>query len=158
MVSPFLYIGTIAKDVGIQLQGSLEHGGKIRYEFEMPLEGMTVNLCVSEGQVHLYSSFLLPNPNSALYDYKCKAHAVDNSLCDDVFIPKNSASTTQKVYTSLEGIGEHMSDYLLLTLIGDQTSHEDHLYGMYYTYSNCLTCTCMTTRMYFFPMHSFIII
>lgn len=118
-----VFTGTIAKDVGIWIRGSLESGGKIRYEFQMPSEGMTVKLCVSRGHVDLYSSFLLPNPNSALHDYKCEARTVDVTICDEVFIPAIAGNHT--VYTALGGISEDTNEYMLHTLIGDHTSPDD---------------------------------
>ena len=68
--------------------GSLGEGETIPYEFPLPEDGVTVKMCVQTGQVNLYTSTEVPNPNSALYDHKLevKAQSPGTEACDDVYI------------------------------------------------------------------------
>ena len=96
----------------------------------MPSEGLTFNLCVSEGEVELHSSFHLPNPNSALYDQRCEARVVNDVMCNDVFIPPDANCTNIQVYVSLEGLGELTNHYMLQALVGDQTVSGGDIYSV----------------------------
>lgn len=57
-----------------------------RYHYQInTTEGMTIRLCHTSGQVVLYASFTIPNPNSALNNFII----FHNQNCSDLFIDPN---------------------------------------------------------------------
>ena len=85
--------GTIPTRLG-QQTGRLKKGESVRYELNVPQDGVTVRLCVQEGYIILYTSFTVTNPNEALYDYKLEVNntgtiSCDDSSCDDIYIEVN---------------------------------------------------------------------
>ena len=130
---------TLPVEVGQQV-GSLPRGGRVRYELQLPVDGVTVNLCVNIGTVLFYGSFTVPNPNSALYDYIKEVENRGGNTCGDVFIQPQvelstinrvkrrandrvspiNATTPANLYISLEGTGDQ-NMFVLETSVGDNT-------------------------------------
>ena len=122
----YWFIGTIPREVGSQQNGSLERGGQIRYEFQVPTEGLELILCVSQGEIELYGSFTVSNPNAALHDYMYAVNSSDTVTCVDVVIEPpqtpghntiNSSSASldlDTIFISLEGI-EEQNDFTIVT-------------------------------------------
>ena len=113
----------------------LMKGGNVRYEIEVPEEGVTIRLCVREGYIIFYASFTVTNPNEALHDYKREVINTGTITCDDAFIlPDVSNDATSKrnlrqvsnstqsssnlLYISLEG-GSEENEFVLETSAGD---------------------------------------
>ena len=126
---------TIPVELGVQ-RGTLQRGGKVRYELQVPQEGVTVNLCVN-GSIVFYGSHEVPNPNEALYDYTQEVTGI--GACADAYVPVSQLETdsnqednegtpshniTITLYMSLEGI-EERNDFELETLRGDKRAKGD---------------------------------
>ena len=61
-------------------------GERIRTNFPLPVEGITIRLCVSRGKITFYASVSSTSPNSAVYDWMSEI----GIGCDDIFIdPRN---------------------------------------------------------------------
>ena len=58
------------------------NGENLRLTFPLPVEGVTVRLCVSHGKLVLYASVSSTSPNSAVYDWMSEI----GIGCDDIFI------------------------------------------------------------------------
>ena len=111
--------------------GSLGEGETIRYEFPLPEDGVTVKMCVQTGQVNLYTSTEVPNPNSALYDHKLevKAQSPGTEACDDVYIGEQGdlkrRSVIEKLNTtlfmSLTGMDGY-NEFSFNSTLGDTTT------------------------------------
>ena len=102
----------------------MEQGGQIRYEFQVPTEGLELILCVSHGEIELYGSFTISNPNAALHDYMYAANSSDTVTCVDVAIKppqtpgyntsNSSIASLDIIFISLEGI-EEQNDFTIVT-------------------------------------------
>ena len=94
--------------------GSLGEGETIRYEFPLPENGVTVKMCVQTGQVNLYTSTEVPNPNSALYDHKLevKVQSPGTEACDDVYIIGEQGDLKRRPIT------EKLNTTLFMSLTG----------------------------------------
>ena len=126
----FIPTGRIRIPLGKQV-GTLKNGQKTRFEIPVPIEGLTIKLCVLEGHVIFYASCTIPNPNDALHDSNYEAI---NITCSDAFIrPYDSNDTTSNrasrqvdstqsssnlLYISLEG-GREENEFVLETSAGD---------------------------------------
>lgn len=123
--------GTIPIEIGLQ-NGTLAAGANVRYELDIPEEGVTVRLCVREGSIILYASYTVTNPNEALHDFRREVISTGTINCDDAFIPpENTGSNTRKrqsepdqsnstIYLSLVGVEEE-NDFVVDTTEGDTT-------------------------------------
>lgn len=122
--------------------GTLPKGGNVRYEIEVPEEGVTVKLCVREGYIIFYASFTVTNPNDALHDFKREVINEGTIICDDAFIPPafsndaeipnrnsrqvdNTQSSSNVLYVSLEG-GAEENEFVLDTSAGDNRIQGKH--------------------------------
>jgi receptor-type tyrosine-protein phosphatase Q len=131
---------TIPIPLGQQV-GMLMKGGNVRYEIEVPEEGVTIRLCVREGYIIFYASFTVTNPNEALHDYKREVINTGTITCDDAFIlPDVSNDATSKrnlrqvsnstqsssniLYISLEG-GSEENEFALETSAGDNRVQDE---------------------------------
>ena len=121
--------------MGREQSGNLEQGQSVRYEYPVPPEGLTVRLCVQQGYIVFYASFTIPNPNSALFDYKREVISLGTLNCDDVFVNPSDDNTSPArkrqsdggqvsvnytLYVSLEGLSEENA-FRLETSEGDNT-------------------------------------
>ena len=113
--------------VGQEFRGTLEVGEVAYFVYDLPEEGFTVKVEVTEGYVVIYVSTQVSNPNEALHDFKL----VTNTTAS-VFVPPPSSSTdrerwqlapdspandTAKVYISVEGHSTMMNLFILNTTI-----------------------------------------
>ena len=76
--------------VGELKSGSIRRGGgSVRISFSAPAEeGITVRLCVHEGQIILYASTSVPNPSAALHDWNTTIRAPEYQhtlVCSSTF-------------------------------------------------------------------------
>ena len=145
----FIHTASIPIPLGQQV-GTLMKGGNVRYEIEVPEDGVTVKLCVREGHIIFYASFTVTNPNEALHDYKREVINEGIITCDDAFIPpvvpndaampdRNSRqvdgtqSSSNVLYVSLEGGGEE-NEFVLDTSAGDNRIEGKQLFILLYIY------------------------
>ena len=84
------------------MSGTLEKEGVVRYEFEIPPHGLSLNVCVSEGEIVVYGSTLIPNANPALHDFM---FLVGADTCMNVESPGDSSIELDKtLFVSLDGV------------------------------------------------------
>ena len=50
--------------------GSLQQGEQVRWQFDVPVNGITFSLTVNEGRVECYASTQTTAPNDAFYEWK----------------------------------------------------------------------------------------
>ena len=82
-------------DVGEALNGTLEQGEQARFQFDIPVTGIAIRLCVKAGRVILYASTKIPNPNSAYHDWK-----LDCLICCDFFVDPQDLDIVQTPVTA----------------------------------------------------------
>ena len=66
----------------------------MRYELQVPEEGVTTKLCVETGSVILYASHTVTNPNEALHDFKREVVSHGSTSCDDAYTQPQETTTT----------------------------------------------------------------
>ena len=101
------------------------NGENLRLTFPLPVEGVTVRLCVNHGQLVFYASVSATSPNSAVYDWMSEI----SIGCDDIFIdPRNvendnigSNDNPNRVNTNngrrkRQALNSTMDEYVDLTL------------------------------------------
>ena len=140
---PFLYLSASgSKIVGGASSGSLSKGGTVRLNFPLPVEGITIRLCVSQGYLVLYASVSSTAPNSAVNDLMLEigigcsdvyidsrdtGNGIDNSNQDmgrrkrQVFNSTAVESTNLTLYVSIEGVEERNS-FIIQTTTGDTST------------------------------------
>jgi len=143
---PFLYPSASgSKVVGGASNGSLDRGGTVRLNFALPVEGITIRLCVSEGYLVLYASVSSTAPNSAVNDFMLEIgtgcsdiyidrlgtrNGNDNSNQDNITLGRRkrqvfnstaSESANITLYISIEGV-EERNTFILQTTTGDITT------------------------------------
>ena len=101
------------------LTGSLEEGYLVRYELQVPPQfKLSLYVCVSQGEIQLYGSSVIPNPNSALNDFNASVNSTSVNPCANVSIDGSSSGsqTTQRdsMFVSIEGL-DSTNDYTLVT-------------------------------------------
>lgn len=93
--------------------------------FELPIEGMTIRLCLQRGRIVFYGSFSVATPNCALNDL----YALWTLECNEMFIDRErSGSSMNKrqvmitsnttLYVVIEGVEEE-NLYSMETSVGD---------------------------------------
>ena len=123
--------------------GNLDEGENIRYEFPLPEDGVTLKMCVQNGQVNCYASTEITTPNSALHDYKLevKAQSPGMEACDDVYIQQPTESrdrdrraviekSNTTLFMTLTGMDEY-NEFSFNTTLGDTTSGEEVFNSFY---------------------------
>ena len=81
-------------DVGEALNGTLEQGEQARFQLDIPVVGLTIHLHVEAGRVVMYASTEIPNPNSALHDWK-----LDCLIACDFFVDPQGLDIVQTPVT-----------------------------------------------------------
>ena len=102
-------------------------------------EGVTIRLCVNQGQIVLYASTNIPTPNRAYNTFSFESGLLNGVRCEDIFINpsviepsrfsysrnKRQASipisnSTLILYIVIEGVAEN-SSFILETLPGNSS-------------------------------------
>ena len=119
---------SVAAKIGDSLEGTLDVGENIRYQYPLPKDGMTVEICVQAGNIVLFASTKVTTPNSALYEYKLdtSGRSSETEVCDDVFVDspgrlKRHVVSNITLYVALNGVDES-NIFALNSTIGDTTS------------------------------------
>ena len=82
----FILLASASRRVGGISDAVVGEGERIRTNFPLPVEGVTIRLCVSRGKIVFYASVSETSPNSAVYDWMSEI----GIGCDDIFIdPRN---------------------------------------------------------------------
>ena len=111
--------GTIPVEASSSLTGSLEEGGLVRYELQVPPQfKLSLYVCVSQGEIQLYGSSVIPNPNSALNDFNTSVNSTSVNPCANVSINGSSSGSqtaqSDSIFVSIEGL-DSTNDYTLVT-------------------------------------------
>ena len=107
---------TIPVEAGSSLTGSLEEGGLVRYELQVPPHGLSLNICVSQGEILIYGSSVVPNPNSALNDFNLTVNATTTPCVNITIDESASVSETAKhesTFVLIEGL-DSTNDYTIV--------------------------------------------
>lgn len=118
-------LASASRRVGGISDAVVGNGERIRLNFPLPVEGVTVRLCVSRGKLVLYASVSSTSPNSAVYDWMSEI----GIGCDDIFIdPRDvgndnigSNDNSNRVNTNngrrkRQALNSTMDEYVDLTL------------------------------------------
>ena len=110
------------------MNGTLDKNETVRFNLQIPVIGVTVEVCVSAGHIVVYGSTSESNPNSAFYEFFLQVvYEDDTEQCDHIFykldtLPPTSSSD-QRVLRS-----EPMTLYL--SVVGkDKANSFVHLKG-----------------------------
>ena len=103
------------------------------FEFQLPVDGLTISLMRQQGSVSLFASDKLRNPNSAFYDYRIDDEGevfVDYELLAkrqrrDVSEVTISNST---LFVSVEGIA-NISNFQIVASLGNTISKSNKYWG-----------------------------
>ena len=125
----FFPIASAPQQPGFEVHNSsLDSRKTQRIHFPLPIEGMTIRLCVHEGRIAFYGSFSTRTPNCALNDY----HANWTLRCNEMFINRDGSESSRKkrnteqvminnnttLYVVIEGVEEE-NLYSMETSVGD---------------------------------------
>lgn len=123
----FLFLAaSVPAKIGNGLEGDLDIGESIRFQYQLPTDGMTIMMCIRQGNVVLYASTKITSPNSAFYEHKLdvSGKSSDDKVCDDVYIAIGPSSELKRelssqqanitLYVSLNGEDEY-NEFLLST-------------------------------------------
>lgn len=128
-------------EVREEVRVSAQRRGAVSYfQYQLPEEGMTLQLNVAAGRVVLYASMRIQNPNSALYDYTLETGSeediyispedlmIDNSEIAVNVVERNNRKRDVgeeenegeeiMIFITVEGL-ELNNSYTLDTLVGD---------------------------------------
>ena len=62
--------------IGQPVKGTTGQGGSVRISLSAPAEeGITIRMCINEGQIIFYASTSIPNPSSASHDWNTTIRA-----------------------------------------------------------------------------------
>lgn len=113
------------------MEGNLDIGESIRYQYQLPEDGMTIMICVRNGNIVLYASTKTTSPNSAFYDYKLdvSGQSSKDEVCDDVYIDSStgrkrdlsSEPANITLYVSLNGRDDY-NEFFFNSTVGDTSS------------------------------------
>lgn len=100
-------------------------GERMRYQYSIGPEGVTLRLCISQGEVVLYASTVVPDPNAAYNHLTLKPiinDSINGTLCADEFIDSNllglgslsnrtkrQAMETERLFVVIEGVATSSS-------------------------------------------------
>ena len=82
LVCIYTPLASASKCVGESSGAIVGDGERIRINFPLPVEGITIRLCVAQGQILFNASVSLTVPNSAVHDWMSEI----GIGCDDIFI------------------------------------------------------------------------
>ena len=78
----YIPLASSSRRVGGISNAVVGNGERIRTNFPLPIEGVTIRLCVSSGKIVFYASVSSTSPNSAVHDWMSEI----GIGCDDIFI------------------------------------------------------------------------
>jgi collagen type VI alpha len=86
---------SIPIDIGHDMNGALDQNETVRYNLQIPVIGVTVEVCVSAGRIVLYGSASDHNPNSAFYEFFLQVvYEDDTEVCDHTFYKPDTLPPT----------------------------------------------------------------
>ncbi len=106
-------------DNNILQYGEFLQSTTVRLTYEVSgYDGLTIRLCVEDGQARLYGSFSVPNPNRAFYDFVLDA-VTHGQMCEDIYIvaaaevtgggrrKRRQVSPMRMVFVAIEGVANN---------------------------------------------------
>ncbi len=105
-------------DNNILKYGEFLQSTTVRLTYEVSgYDGLTIRLCVEDGQARLYGSFSVPNPNRAFYDFVLDA-VTHGQMCEDIYIvaaadvtgggrKRRQVSPMRMVFVAIEGVANN---------------------------------------------------
>ena len=111
LIKTFFIISDVIYAIGSEHNGNIGQGVIAHYEFfPVPVEGVTMDICIDHGYIHIYGSFSATNPNTTVHDFMYEvSNGSDN--CVELFLsPAEFTDETDANFTlhvSLEGIQDH---------------------------------------------------
>ena len=86
MICIYTLLASASRRVGGISDAVVGDGESLRIHFPLPVEGVTIRLCVSHGKIVFYASVSSISPNSAVHDWMSEI----GIGCGDIFIdPRN---------------------------------------------------------------------
>ena len=58
----------------------------IRYNLLVPVTGITVQVCITEGHIRVYGSVSVPNPNPAFHDFFIELDESSTKWCGHAYV------------------------------------------------------------------------
>ena len=120
-------LAPVISDVGQVITNILQQNEVTFLQLDLPDEGMTFSLDVSQGSVVMYGSNKIQNPNEAFYDFKLSNSRPELFVNQDTFgrISKRETSniTDITIYISIQGQSVS-NNFTLNTTMGDTTTED----------------------------------
>ena len=129
-----MLIASQAINTDEEVNVTLAENKTIRYNFLIPVIGVTVKVCITGGHIRAYGSVSIPNPNSAFNDFFIELdYENDNDTCGHAYVepcatssspPRSRRQTSQShtnnqiVYVSIEARDKD-SSFAVDTITGD---------------------------------------
>ena len=86
------FTANVQADINTTYSGDLDNGESRSFEYDVPEEGVTIQVEVMMGSVTLYGSYNNPNPSPIWYDFLVQ----DIKQNRDVFIPHPTVSSSRR--------------------------------------------------------------
>ena len=108
----FYYCCTVPAFIPIEqpIESDVDAGEFIFFQFQLPVDGMTIQLQQQRGSVTLYGSFDIQNPNSAFHSFRIESSG-------DMFIPFGDSDQSSNT-------DERRSKRLVKRIAEDKSSRE----------------------------------
>ena len=138
---PFLATASAVVDISQPLKNSIAKGQSRYLEYRFPVsEGFTVEISVSDGELSMYASFSIPNPNLLTADFELTGinASIHYYISPDMYHNSvyDSAGTIveqQLLYLTLSGLEERNTFFLNTTLGNMDTTPSPNETGVYNT-------------------------
>ena len=140
---PSLYIVPAVVRVAQQVTGTTQRNQVAYFQYQLPVEGMTIRLKMDSGRAELYATHMLRNPSSAFYDYHFSTHSNADVYIDPSELEGSNNDTMRRrvkreqeerevvstnltnvtLFVSIKGLDENNS-FILATTFGDTSTCE----------------------------------
>ena len=110
------HTASIPTHVNDELNGTLDQNETVRYNLQIPVNGVTVEVCADTGHIVVYGSSSVPNPNSAFYEFFLQVYGNGPEPCDHVFYEPTVSPISSSDHQMLRR--ETETSRLFLSVIG----------------------------------------
>ena len=101
------------------MNGTLDQNETVRYNLQIPVIGVTVEVCASAGRIVVYGSTSDSNPNSAFYEFFLQVvYEDDTEQCDHMFYKSDTLPPTSSLEKRNEGVPQNETMTLYLSVVG----------------------------------------
>ena len=113
------HTASIPTDIGHEMNGILGQNETVRYNLQIPVIGVTVEVCACAGRIVVYGSSSNPNPNSAFYEFFLEVvHENDSELCNCKFHNQDTPLQMSSRKTRNPRTVQSEKNTLFLTVVG----------------------------------------